>query len=76
MLVFSNKFISDDEREARSERETGLFIKTRQNPTIRRKVTRKKKPKLKLAILLDGLFIFLFGLVIEAFRISASLILF
>ena len=51
---FSNKFIFD-EREARSEREKGLFIKTRQDSTARRKVTRKKK--VKFAILLDGLFI-------------------
>ena len=71
MLFFSNKFISDDEREARSEREIGLFIKTRQDSTIRRKVAQKKK--VKFAILLDGLFIY-FSLVIEAFRISASLI--
>ena len=34
---FSNKFIFDDEREARSERNIGLFIKTRQDSTIRRK---------------------------------------
>ena len=33
MLVFSNKFIFDYEREARSEREIGLFIKTRQEWT-------------------------------------------
>ena len=51
----SNKFIFDDEREARSEREIGLFIKTRQDPTIRRKVTSKKQ--VKFAIFLDGFFI-------------------
>ena len=39
---FSNKFIFDDEREARSEGGISLFIKTRQDSTIRRKVTRKK----------------------------------
>ena len=55
MLNFSNKFIFDDEREARGEREIGLFIKTRRDPTIRRKVTRKKQ--VKFASLLDGLFI-------------------
>ena len=55
---FSNKFIFDDEREARSEREIGLFIKTRQDSTIRREVTRKKK--VNFTILLDALFICLF----------------
>ena len=42
MLVFSNKFIFDDEREA-SLREIALFIKTRQDSPIRRKVTRKRR---------------------------------
>ena len=46
------------EKIGQSEREIGLFIKTRQNSSIRRKVTRKKK--IKFAILLDGLFICLF----------------
>ena len=56
----SNKFIFDDEREARSEREIGLFIKTMQDSTIRRKVTRKKQ--VKFVILFNGLFICLFQL--------------
>ena len=62
----SNKFIFDDETEAKSERETGLFIKTRQDSTIRRKVTRKKKAK--FAILLDGLFICLFQFSYRSFQ--------
>ena len=44
----------------KNAREIGLFIKTRQDSTIRRKVARKKKEKVKFAILLDGLFICLF----------------
>ena len=56
MLVFRiNSFSMTKEK---NEREIGLFIKTRQDSTIRRKVTRKKK--VKFAILLDGLFICLF----------------
>ena len=55
MLVFQIKFIFDDEREAGSEREIGLLIKTRQDSTIRRKITRKKQAK--FAILRDGSFI-------------------
>ena len=38
----SYKFISDYEREAKSEREICLFIKTRQYLTVRRKAMRKK----------------------------------
>ena len=71
---FSKKFIFNDEREARSEGEKGLFIETRQDSTIRRKVTRKKN--LKFTILLDGYSFVYFSLVIEAFRISASIIAF
>ena len=44
--------------EARSERDIGLFIKTRQDSTIGRKVTRKKQ--VKFGILFDRLFICLF----------------
>ena len=54
----------------KNEREIDVFIKTRQDSTIRRKVTRKKK--VKFAILLDD-FVY-FSLVIYTFRISASLI--
>ena len=46
------------EKLGRSEREIDLFIKTRQDLSVRKKVTRKKK--VKFAILLDGLFICLF----------------
>ena len=41
-----------------SEREIGLFIKTRQDSTIRRKGSGKKQ--VKFAILLNGLFLCLF----------------
>ena len=44
----------------KNAREIGLFIKTRQDSTIRRNVARKKKEKVKFAILLEGLFICLF----------------
>ena len=51
MLVFRiNSFSMTKEK---NEKEIGLFIKTRQDSTIRRKVTRKKK--VKFTILLDGL---------------------
>ena len=60
MLVFRiNSFSMIKENLGRSERQIDLFIKTRQDSSIRRKVTRKKK-KVKFAILLDGLFICLF----------------
>ena len=46
MLVFQiNSFSVMKVREARSEREICLFIKTRQDSTILRKVTRKKQVK-------------------------------
>ena len=59
MLVFQiNSFSMTKPWEARNEWEIGLFIKTRQDSTIRRKVTRKKQ--VKFAIVLNGLFICLF----------------
>ena len=72
-IVFQiNSFSMTKENLGWSEREIDQFIKTRQDSSIRRKVTRKKK--VNFAIVLDGLFICLFSLVIVAFRISASLI--
>ena len=58
----------------KNEREIGLFIKTRQDSTIRSKVTRKKTVKFAICLIVY-LFVY-FSLNIEAFRISASLILF
>ena len=59
VLVFEiNSFSIMKTWEARNERKIGLFIKTMQDLTIRRKVTRKKQ--VKFAILLGGLFICLF----------------
>ena len=56
MLVFRiNSFSMTKEK---NEREIGVFIKTKQDSTIRIKVTRKKK--VKFAILLDDFFICLF----------------
>ena len=47
MLVFRiNSFSMIEENLGRSEREIDLFIKTRQDSSIRRKVTRKKEGKI------------------------------
>ena len=47
MLVFRiNSFSMIKEKLGRSEREIGLFIKTNQDSSIRRKVTRKKEGKI------------------------------
>ena len=46
MLVFRiNSFSMIKEKLGRSEREIGLFIKTRQDSSIRRKITRKRKER-------------------------------
>ena len=62
-------------REARSEREIGLFITTRIQEF--EKKSNKTKKQVKLVTLLNVLFICLFqlylSLVIEAFRISTNL---
>ena len=47
MLVFRiNSFSMIKDKLGWSEREIGLFIKTRQNSSIRRKVTRSKEGKI------------------------------
>ena len=57
----------------KNEREIGLFIKTRQDSTIRRKVTRKKKVNSPFCLMVYS-FVYFSLVLIEAFRISASLI--